>query len=88
MSKTQIEVECSACGATGLYCGFAEPKGVAVVCRQCGGTGKEVLSGTPFTYRKRRRNVEWVMDDGGMWFARTGGESKILVSKFYNEEEV
>jgi len=85
MGKSKIEVECSACKATGLYCGFAEPKGTAVVCRQCGGTGKKTLRGTPFTCRKRRRNVKWVMTDGGLWFARTGEEKRISVSDFYKE---
>ncbi len=27
MAKEHIEAECSACNATGLFCGFAEPKG-------------------------------------------------------------
>ena len=57
----KVEAECKACGATGLYRGFAEPKGVAVVCLTCKGSGKETLDvpeGSnvvykPFTKRKK-----------------------------------
>lgn len=53
----EFKAECGACGASGLYRGFAEPKGTASVCRECGGTGCIEVSLTPFTCR---RGVEGV----------------------------
>lgn len=38
-----VKAECSACGGSDLYVGFAEPKGAAVVCVKCDGTGYVVL---------------------------------------------
>jgi hypothetical protein len=80
-----IKAECEACGATGLYCGFAEPKGTAVVCYKCKGTGCQEIQYTPFTARKRRKDVKNVLCDGGAWFARNGNEKTITVNKFYND---
>jgi len=51
----KFKAECVVCGASGLYRGFAEPKGTAAVCRECGGTG--CIDVTPFA---RRRGVEGV----------------------------
>ena len=81
--KLKIEAECSACEGTGLYCGFAEAKGTAVICRMCGGTGCQTILYKPFTVRKRKRGVKQVMGDGGLWFARTGEEKTISVKDFY-----
>ena len=80
----EVIAECEACGGTGLYCGFAEPKGTAVVCRICNGTGCHVIHYKPFTGRRRREGVERVMGDGGLWFVRTGNEQIISVDEFYN----
>ena len=81
----EVKAECSACGGTGLYCGFAEPKGMAVVCRQCGGTGCDTISYKPFDHRKRKRGVKVVLCDGGIWFARDGNEKTIPVEEFYKK---
>lgn len=83
--KITITAECDACGGTGLYCGFAEPKGTAVICNKCGGTGCQIIRYKPFAGRKRKRGVKRVMGDGGLWFARTGEEKTISVEEFYNE---
>ena len=37
--KIEIDIECPACGGTGVYVGLAEKKGAGVVCYKCGGTG-------------------------------------------------
>lgn len=78
-----IKAECDACNGTGLYCGFAEPKGTAVICRGCNGTGCRTIRYKEFTHRKRKRGVKRVMGDGGLWFARTGDEKTISVQEFY-----
>ena len=82
-----IKIECDSCSATGLYCGFAEPKGTAVICYRCGGAGyKEVSNAynyTEFTKRKRKHGVQRVLCDGGLWMTRTGKEKTISVDEFY-----
>ncbi len=60
-----VKAECSACGGTGLYSGFAEPKGTAVVCVQCGGDGCQEIHYTPFTRRKGRRGITTVSRSRG-----------------------
>lgn len=67
--KIVIEVECSDCGGTGIYCGFAEPKGVGVICLGCNGTGKSKLTYTPFTGRKTRKGVKTVRRSRGNFIA-------------------
>lgn len=71
MAKTTIEVECRTCRATGLYAGLAEPKGIAVVCVECGGTGCQRISFTPFTRRKGKRSITTVRQSRGS-FIGTG----------------
>jgi hypothetical protein len=52
MSKTiTVEIECPDCGGTGLYIGFAEGDGTAVVCSRCNGSGKKTLNYKPFVKR-------------------------------------
>lgn len=56
------DVECTSCGGTGLYKGFAEGDGAAVVCRTCDGTGKQHVhyEFTSFTERKKQKGVKRV----------------------------
>jgi len=81
----KIQTECGPCDGTGLYCGFAEPEGTAVVCHGCGGTGATTLSYRPYTGRRRRRGVKKVMSDGGLWMVRTGDEKTIDIKDFYDK---
>lgn len=63
MSKVfKADAECHSCGGTGLYSGFAERDGCAVVCVTCKGTGCEKISinYTPFEKRKERRDIKRV----------------------------
>lgn len=60
MTKKFILVHCRDCGATGLYQGFAEPKGHAVICITCNGTGAEKISYSPFKKRKQKQGIEYV----------------------------
>lgn len=68
-----VEAECGACGGTGVYCGFAEPKGIGVVCCQCDGSGKQVITYTPFTTRKRRTGVKTVQVSAGTFIGTRVG---------------
>lgn len=65
MNKVEHEKECRSCRGTGLYSGFAEPQGTAVVCLTCGGIGKEEISYKPFKGRKTRRDIEIVKLSAG-----------------------
>lgn len=58
--KVKLEVECRPCGGTGVYRGYAEPKGVGVVCRDCLGEGRTTIEYTPFTGRKPAVGIEKV----------------------------
>lgn len=63
--KLHVEAQCSACGGTGIYVGYEEPKGVGVVCLNCDGTGKHVIEYIPFTGRKSRKGIEFVQLSAG-----------------------
>jgi hypothetical protein len=62
-----IEIECDACRGTGLYQGFAEPSGVAVVCVRCDGEGYVTLTYTPFTGRKYKAGIKTVQRSAGIF---------------------
>lgn len=87
MTKTMFKVECNACKSTGLYKGFAEPPGHAVVCYQCDGKGYFEASSVAstavlFTGRKAKPGITQVLLDGGLWMFRTGKEKSISIEKF------
>ncbi|KKQ27428.1 MAG: hypothetical protein US42_C0009G0018 [Candidatus Magasanikbacteria bacterium GW2011_GWC2_37_14] len=59
--KQQFKVDCSDCGATGLYLHDRScQKGEAVVCRACGGKGYRIIEFEVFTYCKIALGVEKV----------------------------
>jgi len=62
MLRFDVDAECRACGGTGLYVGFAEKDGAAVVCCKCKGTGCEHIKVeyTPFVRRKVRPGIDRV----------------------------
>ena len=60
-----VKAECRSCRGTGLYRGFAEPEGVAVICLDCKGTGARDLEYTPFTQRKPRAGIRTVQRSAG-----------------------
>lgn len=66
-----VKTECIACDATGLYSGFAEPKGTAVICLECDGSGCKEICFTPFTRRKGRRGIDIIRRSQGS-FIPTG----------------
>lgn len=67
MAKTlEITIECKSCKATGIYQGFAEREGCAVVCAMCEGTGAQTLSGTAFTGKKVKAGTNKVFHSSGV----------------------
>lgn len=75
----KVKIECNACGATGLYKGFAEPPGTAVVCLYCKGTGaKEIdeLDKSPrmplFSSRKPKNGIQYVQRSAGTFILSCG----------------
>ena len=82
----QIKASCSACGATGIYRGFAESKGVGVICCTCGGEGfttkeeGDVAPNRRFAERKHRDDVERVHWSRGSFIGTGVGPTEHSVS--------
>lgn len=67
MKKTKtVRAVCESCGGTGLYNGFMEAPGEAVVCVMCNGTGCETITYVPFERRKGRRGIKQVRFGSGL----------------------
>jgi len=64
-----VKAECSSCSGTGLYCGFCEPRGTAVVCLTCDGTGCQQISYVPFERRKGKHGIQTVSRSRGSFIA-------------------
>lgn len=64
-----ISAECDSCGGSGVYCGFAEPPGVGVICLSCDGEGARLIKYKPFKERKRRGGVKVVRRSRGGFLA-------------------
>lgn len=64
MKTIEYEAECSNCNSTGLYQGFAEQEGFAIVCRTCKGTGcrSVKVEYTPFRNRRDIQNINRVLE--------------------------
>lgn len=61
-------IDCKECKGTGLYVGFAEHKGSAVVCYHCKGAGAVEFKAPPeFSGRKRRAGITSVSRPGSGW---------------------
>ena len=65
----EIIVECGSCGGTGLYSGFCEGKGNAVVCINCEGTGAQKLRFKEYTGRKRKKGISNINFSRGSFIA-------------------
>jgi len=75
MPKIEYICQCDSCAGTGLYKGFAEGAGAAVVCCDCKGTGKQCIKITynNFTGRKIKKGVERVyLTNCGFGIGTTG----------------
>jgi hypothetical protein len=79
MVTEEVKAECRACGATGVYQGFAEGRDEAVVCLECDGTGCKVIRYTPFTKRRLKRGVKVVRRSRGSFIATgVGGTGRAV----------
>lgn len=78
--KQSVKAECSSCGGTGVYVGFAEAKGTGVVCLNCDGTGERTIEYTPFTGLKKREGVATVSRSKGTFIAAGVGAYGASVS--------
>lgn len=75
----EAQTECSACGATGIYKGFAEPAGVGAVCLDCGGSGCKTIAYRPFKQRRHRSDIETVrLSRGKLVALGVGPEGKAI----------
>jgi len=74
MNKVCVNTECDSCGGTGVYHGFCEAEGEAVVCLRCDGTGCAKIYYMPFTKRKNRRGINTIrLSRGGFLATDVGG---------------
>lgn len=64
-----VKHECGRCRGTGLYSGFAEPKGTAVICRGCGGLGIVETKVKRFKGRKKMRGIKTISESRGSFIA-------------------
>jgi hypothetical protein len=81
-----LSYECDACRGTGLYSGFCEGPGHAVVCLGCNGTGRAEFQYTPFTERKLRRDIKTVsLSKGRFIFAGVGPTGDNITYKEFLE---
>lgn len=78
--KKMVKAECESCDGTGIYRGMAEGPGVGVVCLTCNGTGCEEIEYTPFTARKKRRDVKTVHRSRGKFIVTGIGPAGMSVS--------
>lgn len=75
-----IKVECSVCCGTGLYVGFTGPKGTAVVCVQCDGTGCAEIRFTPFTHRNDTHGITSVSRSSGSFISTGVGPTSTSIT--------
>jgi hypothetical protein len=68
-SMPKIKQECEDCKGTGLYSGFAEREGEAVICCSCSGKGWYFYSFKEFTKRKRKNGIKIIRESGGRFLA-------------------
>ena len=79
----KIKTECIECKGTGLYIGFAEPKGTAIVCTQCAGSGCHEINFKPFTRRKGKHGIKTVCKSCGSFVYNC--VSPVVISITYQE---
>jgi hypothetical protein len=82
----KVKAECGSCSATGVYCGFAEPKGTGVVCLNCDGSGWVDIEYTPFSVLKRRKGVDTVKRSRGSFIVTGVGPvgDSVSYEEFFN----
>jgi hypothetical protein len=79
-----MSIECNSCGGTGLYSGFAEKKGTAVVCLSCDGSGEAEMRYKPFSGRRAKRGIHTVSLSRGS-FLGTGVGGRLDTEMTYQQ---
>lgn len=75
----KIKIACPSCGATGLYKGFAEVPGEAVVCLGCSGKGWKWFEYQPFEGRKKKNGIQVIrFSCGSLIVTGVGGQGKAM----------
>lgn len=69
----KININCPNCNGTGLYIGFAERDGAAVICYKCKGTGKKEYEYTPFNGRNIKSGVTRVFSKNQGYILKGSG---------------
>lgn len=77
-----ITIECPDCRGTGLYKGFMERDGEAVICVRCSGTGAQELRYNEFTSRKDKAGVRRVRAGSGTIIDNAGAATWISYEEF------
>jgi hypothetical protein len=84
--KQSVKAECNSCKGTGLYHGFCEANGEAVVCLGCDGTGCATITYTPFTKRHGKRGIKVVRRSRGTFIATgVGGHGESVTYAEFQE---
>jgi hypothetical protein len=81
MAKS-IVIQCPSCRGTGLYKGFMEAEGEAVICASCSGTGAQELRYEEFTGRKRKNGVRKIRAGSGTILDNPGRSAWITYEEF------
>lgn len=86
MAKVHVKRECGACGGTGLYSGFCEAEGEAVICCQCDGKGWSNYEYNEFVGRKKKRGIKVIKRSRGNFIATgVGGYGESLTYAEFEE---
>jgi hypothetical protein len=87
VKKLTVRTACDACRSTGLYQGFCEPKGTAVICCDCGGTGCKEISYTPFERRRRKKGIREIRTSRSPFIATgVGGVGEPMTYKEFERK--
>lgn len=77
-----ITIECPACRGTGLYRGFMEADGEAVICVRCSGSGAQELQYEEFTGRKHKNGVKKIRSGSGTLLDNPGKSAWVSYEEF------
>lgn len=92
MAKETINIVCTSCDGTGVYVGFAEIEGAAVVCSSCNGRGwsefkferalpeRRVRKGVTTVFRRNQGFVLSPESAGGLPYEEWRGGARLSVT--------
>jgi hypothetical protein len=84
-SDIMVRARCDTCNGSGVYQGFAEKKGEAVVCEDCEGEGCHTITYTPFAGRTTVKGVEKVYWSAGKSLDTEFIQDTNLISDIYKK---